>query len=93
MGLQQALGIRQQGVACRRQPHWRAAALQQLHLQLFFQFLDMRGHIRLHGVQPLCGSTKTASAVHRFKHAQRFQLHGPCQSQKKMNDFILNHWT
>lgn len=39
MGLQQALGMRQQGVACRREAHRRAAARYQLHLQLVLKLL------------------------------------------------------
>jgi hypothetical protein len=79
-------------VASGGQAHRAIAALHQLHIQLLFQFLDVRCHIRLHGVQPLCGGTKAAGAANGIKNAQRFKLHGH-QSQKKMMAFILNHWT
>ena len=75
MGLQQALGMRQQGVACRREPHRRAAARYQLHLQLVLKLFDVGRDIGLHRVQALGRRTKTAGAADGFKDAQRFELH------------------
>ena len=74
----------QQGVACGREMYGAAAALNQLHLQLIFELLDVGRHIGLHGVQALGRRPKTAGTGHGVKNAQGFDLHGT-------NAFDLQH--
>jgi hypothetical protein len=72
---EQALGIRQQGLAGGGEHQPAAIADEQFRAELLFELLDTRGHVRLHAVQLRGGTRDAVFAHYRAKNRKGGQIH------------------